>query len=267
MYMTLLTSLLATPETRLVDLHAICVFDLETTGVDVEEDRIVTAYLGRINRRGEVTGSYAWLVNPGVPISDGAAAIHGISNEVAERDGQPAAEAIGEILAILRRSIAAGRPTVAYNASFDLSMLNAEAIRYGYEPLAYPIVLDPLVIDKGVDRYRKGSRKLVDTARHYGVPLSEEAAHDAQADAEATGRVAWAVLNKVGDMTLGELHNRQVIWARTQAAGLQAHFRKIKEDQTIVIDGTWPIRSSVPAVSDELEVAIHHAARVATLNA
>ena len=239
-----------TGSTLISELSSICVFDLETTGVDVFGDRIVTAYLGRINLRGEVTGSYSWLVNPGVPISEGAAAIHGISDEVAERDGQDAKTAIGEMLTILRRSIDSGRPTVAYNASFDLSMLNAEAVRYGYEPIDYTdvVVIDPYVIDKAIDRYRKGKRQLVVTARHYGVQLDEAAAHDAEADAVATGRVAWAVLAKCEDVSLAELYGRQIGWAADQAASFQEYKRRTEPE--FVADGRWPLRSAPLVIAE-----------------
>lgn len=232
---------LASGGTLIRDLHAACVFDLETTGVDVLEDRIVTAFVGRVRRDGSVDGSYSWLVNPGVPISEGASAIHGVTDAVAERDGTPAPQAIAEILAVLRRSVESGRPTVAYNASFDLSMLNAEARRYSLDPIDFPFVVDPFVIDKAIDRYRRGSRKLIDTARHYGVPLDEEAAHDAEADAVATGRVAWAVIGRLGDWTLQTLHDSQVTWAKGQASGLEAHLRRTK-DPEIVVNGSWPVR-------------------------
>ncbi|WAC50266.1 exonuclease domain-containing protein [Frigoribacterium sp. SL97] len=233
------------PDSSLREYPSLCVFDLETSGVDVHEDRIVTAFVGRVLRNGTVKGAYSWLVNPGVHIPDGAAAIHGITNERAQAEGQDPATAALEILTVLRRSIAAGRPITAYNAAFDLSMLNAEARRYGHEPIDFSgvVVIDPLVIDKGVDRYRKGSRKLVDTAKHLGVVLSEESAHDAEADAVATGRVAWALLDRMPPETTGaQLTQQQVTWAQMQAAGLQDYFRRTK-DPDIVIDGSWPVRA------------------------
>jgi len=227
--------------TLIADVPSLCVFDLETTGVDTDNDRIVTSFIGRIMRDGQVNGSYSWLVNPGVSIPEGASAIHGITDEVAQRDGTDPATAVAEMLVVLRRSIAAGRPIVAYNASFDLSMLNAEARRYGLEPIAdFGAVLDPYVIDKAIDRFRKGKRTLIATSEFYGVPL--EGAHDAEADAVATGRVCWAVLAKAEERELPSLHAQQVIWAAEQAASLQSYLRRSQEDDEIVIDGTWPVR-------------------------
>jgi DNA polymerase-3 subunit epsilon len=230
-----------TSSPRVSQIPSICVFDLETTGIHTDEDRIVTAFIGRVTRAGDVNGSYSWIVNPGVPIPEGASAIHGITDEVAERVGRDPAECIAEMLVVLRRSIAAGRPIVAYNASFDLSMLNAEARRYGLEPIEdFGPVIDPYVIDKAIDKYRKGKRTLIVTSEHYGVTL--EGAHDAEADATATGRVAWAVLARTEDYELTVLHDRQVVWAAEQASSLQEYLRRAK-DPDIVIDGAWPVRA------------------------
>ncbi|WP_240694885.1 exonuclease domain-containing protein [Cryobacterium sp. SO1] len=231
----------STAKTAIADIPSLCVFDLETTGVNTDEDRIVTCFIGRVMRDGTVNGSYSWLLNPGIPIPDGASAIHGITDEVAKRDGVDPATAIAEMLAVLRRSIEGGRPIVAYNASFDLSMLNSEARRYGLAPIEdFGPVLDPYVIDKAIDRYRRGKRTLVATAEYYGVLL--EGAHDAEADAVATGRVAWALLAKTEETDLHSLHDRQVGWALEQAQSFQAYLRKSKGDDLIVIDGAWPIR-------------------------
>ena len=62
------------------------VFDLETTGVDVDTSRIVSAHVGVLDAAGEVIERLDWLVNPGVVIPDGATAVHGITTQRAEVD-------------------------------------------------------------------------------------------------------------------------------------------------------------------------------------
>ena len=52
-------------------------------------------------------------------------------------------------------------------------------------------LVDPLVLDRHVDRYRKGKRTLSTVAAHYGVTL--EGAHRAAGDAAATVGVARAI--------------------------------------------------------------------------
>lgn len=55
-------------------------FDLETTGTDPREARIVTAAVIEV-RDGQVLGHREWLADPGVEIPADAVAVHGISNE------------------------------------------------------------------------------------------------------------------------------------------------------------------------------------------
>lgn len=67
-------------------------FDLETTGTDPFEARMVQASVMVIGANFGVVAR-RWLVNPGVEIPAEAAAIHGITTERARAEGQPAAAA------------------------------------------------------------------------------------------------------------------------------------------------------------------------------
>ncbi|WP_051172173.1 3'-5' exonuclease [Microbacterium indicum] len=223
----------------------IAVFDLETTGVDTSTVRIVTAYVGVLDAQGNVSDEASWIADPGVEIPAGAAAVHGFTTERARAEGRPAVEVVGEIVARLREIFAAGIPVVAYNAPFDFSVLKNEAIRHGLDPIADPSpVVDPLVIDKQHDRYRRGKRTLDIVAAHYGVALDD--AHEASADAIAAGRVALAQADRYeADLpgSAAELHDQQVGWAAEQAASLTEYFHKVGRMQPHEsVSGTWPIR-------------------------
>ena len=133
------------------------VFDLETTGVDVETARIVTACIAVLDADGSVIDRWDWLADPGVEIPEGASAIHGITTELARLDGRPTDVVVAEIAQTLRTLAGLGVPLVVYNAPYDLSLLDRECRRNELEPLPDPsAVVDPLVLDKAVDRYRKG---------------------------------------------------------------------------------------------------------------
>lgn len=159
-------------------------FDLETTGVDPLHDRIVTAAI--------VTPEWEWsvLTDPGIPIPDGAAKVHGITTDMARADGIPYPEALTAISQRIGLLTGTGFGLVAYNAAFDLSMLQSEERRvFGEVRTRTPgLVLDPWVIDKALDRYRKGARSLGATADVYGVELGD--AHNAVADARAAVQIA-----------------------------------------------------------------------------
>ncbi|WP_417511776.1 3'-5' exonuclease [Microbacterium sp.] len=226
-------------------LGRIGVFDLETTGIDVGTDRIVTAYVGVLDSHGDEVAARSWIADPGVPIPDGAAAVHGITTERAQREGRDAREVVAEIGASLSSLFAQGLPVVAYNASYDFSLLAHECRRHDVAILETPgPVIDPLVIDKAVDRYRRGKRTLEFVAQHYGVTL--DGAHEASADAIAAGRVAQAIARAFPLATSAqELHAQQIGWARTQAESLTEYFIRIgRIEPEDALDGQWPVREA-----------------------
>ncbi|MGV9192925.1 exonuclease domain-containing protein [Microbacterium sp. MC2] len=223
--------------------RSVGVFDLETTGVDVTTDRVVTAHVGLLGADGAVVRAQSWLADPGVEIPAGATAVHGITSAHARTYGRPAAEVVAEVVAALRALFDAGIPVVAYNAPYDFSLLKHEALRHGVAPLLNPApVIDPLVLDKTYDRYRRGKRTLEVVAAHYAVTL--EGAHDAAADAVAAGRVAQALAGRFAlPADAAELHTQQIGWARAQAESLTEYFIKIgRLEPDGVLDGSWPIR-------------------------
>ncbi|MDT3726676.1 3'-5' exonuclease [Streptomyces sp. DSM 41972] len=225
-------------------------FDLETTGTDPREARIVTGAVIEL-RAGETLGRREWLADPGVPIPADAVAVHGISGERAAAEGRPADQVADAIAGVLAAYWKNGVPVVAYNASFDLSLLSAELRRYGLPSLSDRLggaapgpVIDPYTIDRAVDRYRRGKRTLEAVCAEYGVRL--DAAHDATADALAAARLACAIAGrhpKVAALGPAELHRRQIEWYAAWAADFQDFLRR-KGDPAALVDGTWPLRAS-----------------------
>lgn len=221
-------------------------FDIESTGVDPESDRIVTSTISLVGG-GAPIDTTSWLVNPGIEISPGATAVHGITTEMAQAEGRVATEAVDEITDMLATQVRQGVPIVAFNARFDLTMLDREARRYGIEPLTERIggceallVIDPLVLDKQHDRYRKGKRTLTAICAHYEIPFQD--AHAADADAIAAARVAWKLGQTFAELEgveLRVLHDRQVVWAAEQAASLQEYFQSQGKPERV--EQAWPV--------------------------
>jgi DNA polymerase III subunit epsilon len=232
-------------------------FDLETTGVSVEDDRIVTACFGLVNGSDVTTTS--WLVNPGIDIPEGATAVHGITTEHAKANGEPAAQAVDSIAGEVAKTLVAGFAVVGMNLAYDLTLLDRETRRHGLPTVEDRVggsirpVIDVFVLDKHIDPYRKGSRKLVDLCARYGVRI--DGAHDSTFDALAAARIAWRLgrltqcghdelrthgyepqvcrrLAALGRLTLDELHNKQITWKAEQAAGL-GQFWNRKRNQAL----------------------------------
>ncbi|MFJ4713949.1 3'-5' exonuclease [Streptomyces sp. NPDC088785] len=230
-------------------------FDLETTGTDPREARIVTGAVIEV-RDGAVLGHRTWLADPGVPIPDEAVAVHGISTARATAEGEPADRVADAIATALVGYWRTGVPVVAYNAAFDLTLLSAELARYGLPSLSDRLggsdpapVVDPYTIDRSVDRYRRGKRNLEAVCTEYGVTL--DAAHDASADALAATLLARAIgerHTKVAGLGAAELHRRQVEWYADWAADFQTFLRK-KGETDAVVDPAWPMRPIADARS------------------
>jgi DNA polymerase-3 subunit epsilon len=223
--------------------RTLAVFDTETTGLAPETTRIVSAHVSLLDSDGRVSEARDWLINPGIEIPEIATSVHGITTEYAVEHGREPAAAIAEILVVLSAHLDSGIPLVAYNASYDFTILDREAKRYGLDPLGdLRPVIDPLVIDKQVDRYRKGKRRLENAAAHYQVSLDN--AHDASADAIAAGRIAQALARVHAEklsMTALQLHDAQVLWAAEQAASFAAYLTS-QGKKPYADDGTWPVR-------------------------
>lgn len=222
-------------------------FDTETTGISTAHDRIVTAAL--ITRTGPDVVVRTWLIDPGVEIPARATEVHGISTEYARENGVPPADALAEIASALAAAMAAGIPVVGFNVQYDLSILETELARHGLPTLAERLpggirpVVDPLVLDRHLDRWRKGKRKLIDMCATYGVAVVAEDLHAADADVLATLDLVLCMAAKypaMGLVQLTDLHDQQVeahrVWATEFASWLRS-----KGTVDDLPDPRWPV--------------------------
>jgi DNA polymerase-3 subunit epsilon len=220
-------------------------YDCETTGTDPFSARLVSAAF--VTSSGE---RHEFLVDPGVEIPAEAAAVHGISTEQARAHGTQPAEALDRIATLLAEHLAKGAPLVVFNAPFDLTLLEAELERHSLRALrdrvrAVAPIVDPLIIDRAMDRYRKGSRTLEAQCAHYGVAI--ENAHDACADAVAALEVARAQAVRypeVAEASLADLHARQSTWKAAAEADFADY--KARRGERFTPEPGWPIRLPRP---------------------
>ncbi len=151
------------------------VFDLETTGINVEKDRIVQIAMIRIDPAGGRT-TFETLVNPERPIPPEASNVHGIY-DADVRDKPTFSQIRREVEDFLNDADLAGFNSV----NFDLPLLQAELGRAGSE-MDFPGVrhLDAMKIFHRMER-----RDLTAAYKLYcGKDLT--GAHNALADTEAT---------------------------------------------------------------------------------
>ena len=213
--------------------------DFETTGVDPLHDRVLSYAL--LDPHGfEITG----LVDPGVPIPPESAEVHGITEAVLA-DAPSSAEGLAGVVDWVQSLVDRQAGLVVFNAAYDLTMLRAEALRLGLSQPDWSrlLVVDPFVVDWGVERGARGQRRLVDVASYYGVPI--ENAHDATCDARAARQVAvelGARHVQIGATTLLELMVDQRTWHTERALEWNAY--ATAKGRPIDDLGGWPLAAA-----------------------
>ncbi|MDE7472524.1 MAG: 3'-5' exonuclease, partial [Muribaculaceae bacterium] len=164
-------------------------FDLETTGTNIMQDRIVEISMIKIMPNGEEI-EYTKRINPEMPIPAEATAVHHITNEDVAQ---------APTFKMLAREIAAkfeGSDIAGFNSNrFDIPMLAEEFARVGVD---FDFT-KPRFIDVQTIFHKKEQRTLVAAYRFYcGKEL--DGAHSANADTRATYEVLKAQLDRYEDL-------------------------------------------------------------------
>ena len=222
-------------------------FDLETTGVSSFVDVPVSySFVERVDDGSRLFSVFeGGLVNPGRPIPPGACAIHGITDEMVI-DAMPLAEALEVIAKRLFEVWRDGGVIVGMNVSYDLTMVDSMCRRLGLVPLELRGhiggVMDVLILDRHYDKWRKGSRKLVDLCGHYEVTLSN--AHSAAYDAEASLVVLETMRRRFPDLDLLEGAHANVAlraWYQEWLTSFSRYLEKKGESPISAGRYEWPI--------------------------
>lgn len=247
-------------------------FDTETSGIDVDSDRIVTAAAILVGG-GRSRESRGWLSDvDGLDIPQAATDIHHVTTEHARANGLPAKQVIEDVVTVLAECVTAG--------TIIISLVDREARRHlgvglpdvlPYDRLR---IVDTRVLDQQMLPFRRrvsatqGARQLITVAAVYGFPWDEAAAHGADYDALMSARIAFRIgqiaqtpkadrpdvvrsarqerFDSLAGLDIDALHSAQVGWAAEQAAGLQEFFRR--SDPAAVVDPHWPL---IPFVTAE----------------
>lgn len=192
---------------------AFTVFDFETTGLyPYAGDRICEIGAVRMKRGGGRPAKFHTLVNPGRPISPGAFAVNGITDEMVR--GKPSiAEALPGFLRFIEGSV-----LVAYNAGFDLGFLECALAEQG-SAIGDIVVIDALRLARrlfpGIGRYSLGS-----VSR--SLDIEPDGEHRALADAILTWKVFKRQLSMIAEEGIDTIEGIQSVITRKARAAAPA---------------------------------------------
>ncbi|KFJ08011.1 DNA polymerase III epsilon subunit-like 3'-5' exonuclease [Bifidobacterium tsurumiense] len=210
-------------------------FDTETTGTFAGKDAIVSATLvlrnPEMGSEGDVVAE--WLINPHRPMNPRASQINSFTDAYLQEHGQEPERALSGLAAVITQAQSKRIPLLAYNAPFDVHMLNGDLRRWSLDTLDEReaadntdyslLVVDPLVLDRAVSR-RSGRRNLASTTEYYGVEPQGDF-HDATADTVAAVDLIGPMTTlypQLGRLSMGELMD----WQRQAHATWQESFNR-----------------------------------------
>ena len=166
-----------------------CVFDLETTGINVSKDRIVEICILKVNPDAS-RESKTWLVNPEMPIPKESTDVHGITDEKV-KDAPTFKEIAPKILEMISGSDLGG-----FNSNrFDVPLLAEELLRAG---LDFDLSKFKLVDAQTI--YHKMEPRNLTAAYKFYCKKDLENAHSAEADVLATFEVLDAQVGHYDDL-------------------------------------------------------------------
>ena len=268
------------------------IFDTETTGLpkrwkapltDSENwPRCIQIAWQIHDQSGELMSHEDYLIQPeGFTVPYDAEKIHGISTELAEKQGLP----LSEVLNLFKIAIGQAEYVGGHNVSFDLNIMGAEFFRLGdSNPLEGTRVIDTCTEETATLCQLPGGRggkfklpTLTELYKHlFKTGFGE--AHNATADVEATTRCFLELLRN-GQLNPPALQDKkeQVVMlqeAQTKTIGLIGlkHLNLKKASEALVKnEGVEPAAPNSLEVSSELEaspfVHLHNHSQFSVLQA
>ena len=205
----------------------LCVFDLETTVVQVAKDRIVEISILKVNPDAS-RESKTWLVNPGMPIPPETSAIHGITDEKV-KDAPTFKEIASKVMDMI-----AGTDLGGFNSNrFDVPLLAEELLRAGFDfDLSKFKLVDAQTI------FHKMEPRNLTAAYQFYCKKELVNAHSAEADVLATFEVLDAQVGHYDDLP-NDIASLSEISSHHKFADLAGFIAFDKEDKETFTFGKY----------------------------
>lgn len=228
-------------------------FDLETTGLDGEHDCVVQwSFQLDGGGTGQLDRDATEFCDPGIPIPNTDK--HGITDEMV-RGAKSEAESLKRLIVFLEWAADSQTPVCAMNARFDVTFLKQRCEKF-YLPTAWADevnLIDPFILDKQTDKFRRGKRTLGAMCDLWGIDYSDDPAarglHDAGYDAKLTIKVARELGRRrryngelLGAVHPDDLHDLQARWHDELARSLAEYWRGKGDARFREVRLGWPVQ-------------------------
>ncbi len=223
------------------------VFDVETTGLSAVYDTVIE--IGAVKmKEGQVLERYDRFINPGHPLSATTINLTNITDEMVQ-SGEDEATTIKEFMDFVGDDVVVG-----HNVTFDIGFMNAALSRLGRSSVHNPII-DTLEMSRTLHP-ENANHKLDTLAKRYNIVLEHH--HRADADAEATGLLYYALLkeleDKFGTTNINQLNDH---------VGDGSAYRLSRPHHAILIAQTQPgLKNLFKIISDSMVKYFYRVARV-----
>lgn len=167
----------------------LCIFDIEATGLDVSQDRIVEISILKVTPEGEET-ELTLRINPEMEISEESISIHGITQE--DIKNSPTFKEVAKQIA----DFIGDADLAGYNSNkFDIPMLAEEFLRVDYH---FDMRSRKFIDVQNI--FHKMEQRTLAAAYKFYCEKDLENAHSAFADVKATYEVFKAQLKKYNEL-------------------------------------------------------------------
>ena len=164
------------------------IFDLETTGLSIQYDKIIEFGAVKI-KNNTIVDRLQMFINPQQDLTQQIMNLTKINqNEV--NNANTIDKEIDKILNFFK-----DLPIVAHNASFDIGFMNKVLNDLGHKQLANTII-DTMLLSRAINPQRR-YHSLGSVARFYNISYDNFVAHRADYDAEVTAYVFLSMLNQL----------------------------------------------------------------------
>jgi DNA polymerase III subunit epsilon len=179
--------------------NPLCFFDLETTGINITQDRIIEIAIIKMMPNGEVLRKRD-LLNPTIPIPAESSAIHGIREEDI-KDKPSFKEVAKDYARFLEGADLAGFNVI----KFDIPVLVEEFLRAGVEfDYSRKKIIDAQKI------FHLMEKRTLSAAYQFYVNKELINSHSAEADTEATMEVLLAQVERYEGKSVTDGLNRKI---------------------------------------------------------